>query len=82
MTEAMNASVSSHVARIEQAPDGPTGAAITPEALNTELRKCRSVSTRPVTVGLAGRYRHVTAGTSERSLPDVSGRLGSQPDGS
>jgi hypothetical protein len=57
----------------------PTGAAITLEALSTGLRQCQSESTNPVAVGLAGRCRPVTAGTSYRSPPDVSGRLGSQP---
>jgi hypothetical protein len=61
------------------APMSPTGAAITLEALSTGLRQCQSLSTNPVTVGLAGRCRPVTAGTSYRSPPDVSGRLGSQP---
>jgi hypothetical protein len=61
------------------APMSPTGAAITLEALSTGLRQCLSESTNPVTVGLAGRCRRVAAGTSYRSPPDVSGRLGSQP---
>src|ERR1700739_716163 len=61
------------------APMLPTVAAINLEALRTGLRQCQFESTNPVTVGFAGWRRPVTAGTSYRSPPHVSGRLGSQP---
>jgi hypothetical protein len=42
----------------------PAGAAITIEALSTGLRQYQPDSRQPVTVGVAGRCRPVTAGTS------------------
>jgi hypothetical protein len=57
----------------------PTATAITLEALDTGLRQCQPDSKYRVTVGLSGGADTLRAGTSYRSPPDVSGRLGSQP---
>ena len=44
----------SRAIRYRGAPMSPTGAAITPDALNTGLRRCQSESTNPVTIGSTG----------------------------
>jgi hypothetical protein len=57
----------------------PTGAAGTVELLDTGLRQYQPDSKNPLAVGLSGGAETLRAGTSHRSPPDVSGRLGSQP---
>jgi hypothetical protein len=58
----------------------PTGAAGTVGVLDTGLRQYQPDTKNPLAVGLSGGAETLRAGTSYRSPPDASGRLGSQPE--
>jgi hypothetical protein len=65
----------SRAIRHRGAPMSPTGAAITPDALNTGLRRCQSESANPVRIGSTG-CADTSGGDLYRSPPDVSGKAG------
>jgi hypothetical protein len=69
----------SRAIRYRGAPMRPTGAAGTVEVLDTGLRQYQPDSTNPLAVGLSAGAETLRTGTSYRSPPAVSGRLGSQP---
>jgi hypothetical protein len=69
----------SRAIRYRGAPKRQIGAAGTVEVLDTGLRQYQPDSKNPLAVGLSGGAETLRAGTSYRSPPAVSGRLGSQP---
>ena len=66
----------SRAIRRRGAPTWPTGAAITPDVLNKGLRQCQFRKHKPCNNRLNRGCRHVPAGTSYRSPPDVPGGWG------